>query len=117
MADIPTYTHLGTTIFRDVDIDETMSTLWTVSKTLFSAEVINPNSSAVFLKAYNDDLVVGTDAPYWIWRIPAASTVVCITNAGYGATMAKLYMACVTTGGTAGTTGPTTAVTMTVQTS
>lgn len=89
--------------------------------TLYLLHVDNNQSgstTAVYLKLYDKAIpVVGTDAPTFIFLIPA-STVVCIPlNLPSGVLFATaLSMACMKEAGTAGTTAPDTNVIVTAYT-
>jgi hypothetical protein len=64
------------------------------------------NAAASFLKLYDDgNPTVGTTVPAFVLRVPAGQRRALVVPEGMDYTV--LSMACVTTGGTAGTTSPT----------
>lgn len=110
------YGNLGTQKFTDVDLDNSVSQLLAAGATLFGLEVNNSqNSVDVFVKIWDkaSAVTVGTTAPRFIFRVPAGEILPFPTYGngdGYVLTNG-LAVACVTAGGTAGTTSPDNAVT------
>ena len=97
--------------YRNTDLAETKDAVDATSGTIHSVSVDNTaNAAAVsYLKmwdAASGSVTVGTTAPDYIIKIPAATkrTVVFHDGLAYGT---GLVVACLTTAGTAGTTGPT----------
>ena len=78
---------------------------------LFQVDIDNTaNTNAVFVKLWNHaSPTVGTTAPEWVLKCPASVRRVFSCTPG-SAFATNLSVACVTTGGTAGTTSPTNAV-------
>ena len=96
--------------FRDTDLAETKIAVDATSGTLHSIVVDNTANGAVsYLKLWDvasGSVTVGTTAPDWTFKIAASvkRTIVLHDGEPYGT---ALTAACVTTAGTAGTTGPT----------
>tara|TARA_R110002110_G_scaffold144795_2_gene334127 strand:+ start:831 stop:1199 length:369 start_codon:yes stop_codon:yes gene_type:complete len=70
------------------------------------------NTDAVYVKLWNHaGPTVGTTAPEWVFKCPASVRRIfsCTPGSNFAT---NLSLACVTTGGTAGTTSPTNAVTV-----
>lgn len=84
------------------------------SGTLFRAQGDNAaNATAkAFVKVYDAAApTVGTTAPDWVFRITAGKKETFVVGGGVGTALATgLSIACVTAGGTGGTTSPTNAV-------
>lgn len=107
------FTHLGTTVFTDVDLDATVAQLSASGKDLFGIEVDNSqNTTDVHVKLYADATASIGDAPYLSFRVDAGAVFTLSTGSqAEGLAFANgLAVACVTTPGTAGTTSPTNAV-------
>ena len=87
----------------------TPDTLKASGGTLFKVEIDNTaNSSSVYLKLYNNvggAPTVGTTDPAFVFKCPASASKVYSCPKGTAFSNA-LYAACVTTGGTAGTSNP-----------
>lgn len=79
---------------------------------VYMIEVDNSlNAAASYLKLYDSGTpVVGTTVPDFVWRVPAGQSRPMVIPEGIDFTI--LSMACVTTGGTAGTTSPASPVTV-----
>jgi hypothetical protein len=125
---------LGTSVFRDLDVDGSVELLFTGAIVLYGIEVDNSqNDSDVFLKLWDSAGVsVGTDAPDLVFRVEAGQKLfqplvfadlsdLAAQGLDTGNIVEKgstfttgLSVACVTTGGTAGTTSPTNDVTATL---
>ena len=85
---------------------------------MFQLDVNNEDNAdnPAYLKIYDDAApVVGTDPPDFILRVPVNQRRNVVIPDGWDFT--NLSFACVTTGGTAGTTAPTAAVTVKIVTS
>jgi hypothetical protein len=103
----------------NTDVDETEDDdLFDGPVTLYSIDADNSaNGAATYIKLYDalsdsaTDLIVGTTAPHMILLVPASSRRVFEFPAGVGFA-SWCGIAGVTAGGTAGTTGPTSAVTV-----
>ena len=97
----------------DTDIAEAAVVIKASSAVLYELEIDNTNNAtAGYLKLYNAaSPTVGTTAPDWIVMIPASVSRVIVIPSGLTFATA-LVAACVTAGGTAGVTGPTSNVTM-----
>lgn len=104
----------GTKIFTETDLENTPVAVVAVAATIYQIEVdntLNP-SGVVYFKLYDTAgaVVVGTAVPDWVIRIPGG--VKKSINMADGIVVASgITVACVTTGGTAGTTSPTNSVT------
>lgn len=98
------------TLVKDTDADATAENdVNTGAATVYIIKVDNVNngSQAVFLKLYNNVApTVGTTAPDMVWRVPggAAPTIMIAEGINFAT---GLSFACVTAGGTGGTTSPT----------
>mgnify|MGYP001618211970 FL=1 len=97
--------------YRDTDLAEVKVAVDGTSGTMHSIVIDNSANAAAasFVKLWNltsGSVTVGTTVPDWIFLIPAATkrTIVFHDGAAYGT---GLTAACLTTAGTAGTTGPT----------
>lgn len=96
----------------DADADGTAENDMTgTTGSIFLVDVDNTaNAAASFVKLYDAAApTVGTTAPDWIFKIPASVRRVFACTEGVAFATA-LSMACVTAGGTAGATGPTSSV-------
>ncbi len=110
---------LWTNRYKDLTLDNTAEILKSATNTFFGGTFNNTaNSVAVYVKVYNQTSVtVGTTLPDFIFKIPAGATRDVTVNLGHGMTLGTgLGVACVTAGGTDGTTSPTNAVIGTVYT-
>lgn len=112
---VSTFGNLAAAITRDVDLDATVEVLSSSITTLYGIEVDNTaNTTAVYVKIWDiaTAVTIGSTVPDFVIRVEAGSKLFQpfgSTSAGY-ATEAGLVIACVTTGGTSGTTGPTSSV-------
>ena len=101
----------GLTKYRDTDLAETKVAVDATSGTIHSITVDNTANAgaASYLKlwdAASGSVTVGTTAPDFVFKIPAATkrTIIFHDGLAYGT---ALTAAALTAGGTAGTTGPT----------
>jgi hypothetical protein len=104
-------TPLFTFTAEDTDADATDEIIDSTSGTFYTVYVDNSsNSGDVYVKLWNNssaaNITVGTTNPDWIFPVPASSTKQFCFPDGF-AYSAGLVMACVTSPGTEGTTGPT----------
>lgn len=98
----------------NTDVDETSDDNMTgTTGSIYVVDVDNTaNAAASFVKIYDAaSPTVGTTAPDWVFKVPASVRRIFACTDGVAFATA-LSIACVTTGGTAGTTGPTSAVTV-----
>lgn len=108
--------NIGTQKFTDVDLDASVKAITTSgTPKLFGIEIDNSqNSVDVFVKLWDAaSPTVGTTAPIFVFRVPAGEKVpfpIYADGAGWTSAVG-IWLACVTTGGTAGTTSPTNDVT------
>lgn len=106
-------TPAGLTNYRNTDLDEVKDAIDATSGKLHALVVDNTsNVAASYVKLYDaasGSVTVGTTAPDLVLKIPASvkRTIVFQEGLSYGT---ALTAACVTTGGTAGTTAPSSAV-------
>lgn len=117
---LTSFTLVETTVYKDVDLDNTGEILVAGTPTLFGAKFDNTaNTSAVYVKIYDKASAASdADTPKYIIKVPASGTFEFQPNMGLGRKFALgISMRCVTEAGTAGTTGPTNDVTATVKTS
>ena len=100
----------GTKIYKNTDLDGTVSAVKASAGTLYTIIMDNTaNSVSEFVKFWDiasGSATVGTLAPDWIFKIASASKHT-ITFPEGEAFNTALSAACVTTAGTAGTTNPT----------
>jgi hypothetical protein len=108
-------------IFTDTAIGAAVDAVKASSAVVYSITVNNSaNAAASYLKVWNvasGSVTVGTTAPDIVIFIPASTTIVqnYFTLAVPGLTLGTaVSMACVTTGGTAGTTPPVSSVSCSV---
>lgn len=108
-------------IFQDTAATNAANAIKASSAKIYYIIVDNSlNVAASYLKLFNlasGSVTLGTTAPDFIAYIPASSivTIPFFTSAANGITFATaLSYAVVTTGGTAGSTGPSSSVTLTV---
>src|SRR3990167_4759009 len=105
----------GAKRYENTDLAEVISAISSAAGRLFGVRVDNSlNGAATYLKMWNvasGSVTVGTTAPDWIFKIPASSkkTFVFVGDTDDEFDTA-LSAACVTAGGTAGTTNPTSSV-------
>ena len=103
---------LNARLFTDIIADASPEqNLTSGAGTAFGFEADNSqNVVPVYLKFYNSISVsVGTDAPTWVFMIPAGEVRKgCFNSRGLGRVFATcVSLCCVTTGGTGGNTSPT----------
>lgn len=113
-------TNVETTTHEHVDVGSTAIEVMTATGTLYSLEIDNTaNGAAVFLKLWDHaGPTVGTTEPQYVYKVPAGVILPVAINGAFGIHVATgLWMACVTTGGVAGSTAPTNDVKVTVKTS
>ena len=105
--------YIGATIIEDTNANATAETGKASGGTLYQVLIDNTNNAnaASFLKIYSSSPTVGTSDPVFIFPAGAGEKVQFDFPTGC-AFASGLYFACVTTGGTAGTTSPTSAVTV-----
>lgn len=100
-------------LFIDTANTSTAVTIKATSATLYELELDNTaNAAASYVKFYNTGTVtVGTTVPDAILMVPASTKITLVFPGGtvFGT---ALSVATVTTGGTAGATGPVTAITV-----
>ena len=101
----------GLTIYKETDLNATKSAVKASSGTIHAIIIDNSANAAEaeYLKlwdAASGDVTVGTTAPDWVFKIPAATkrSIPIPEGIAFGT---ALTVACVTTAGTAGTTNPT----------
>ena len=101
----------GLTKFKETDLDGTKAAVDATSGTIHAIVIDNTANAAEveYLKLWDSasgGVTVGTTAPDWVFKIPAAvkRTITFLEGLAYGT---ALTAACVTTAGTAGTTNPT----------
>jgi hypothetical protein len=106
---------VGTKLTRQTDADENANNdVTNTSGTIYQVQIDNTGNAdnAAYLKIYDDAApTVGTTAPDFIFKAPISQTRDYVIPLGGDFTTA-LSFACVISGGTAGTTGPTSAVTV-----
>lgn len=112
---------LHTNKHKDLDTGATALQVGSGATTVYAIEVDNSgNTSAVYLRMYNllfSSVSVGTTAPECVLKIPAGTKRKHFFNNGVGMAFATaMTIACLTVGGTAGSTGPTNDVTATLWT-
>jgi len=102
-------------VYVNTDTDETEDTLVEASKVVQAIEIDNTANSAVtYVKMANAtaaNIVPGTTDPGWVFMAPAQSLISYMFPLGTTMNVALTVWA-VTTAGTDGTTGPTSAVTV-----
>jgi hypothetical protein len=110
---------VGNKLVVDTDCNATAKNSVTGSAgTIYQIDIDNSNNvtEAVFLKIYDDAApTVGTTAPDFVIKVPTNQRRSMAIPEGFDFT--NLSIACVTAGGTAGVTDPTTAVTVRMVTS
>lgn len=103
----------GTNLFTETAIGNTALAVKGSSATVYNLDIDNTaNGSAVYLKLYNvasGSVTVGTTAPDSIVLVPASTRLNLVFPLGqvYGT---ALSVCCVTAGGTAGSTSPSSSV-------
>jgi len=97
----------------NTDVDETADVLFAVAKVIYAVDIDNTGNGAItYVKIYNNGSpTVGTTAPDWVIPVPASVRRNMWIQEGMALDTA-LAIAAVTAGGTAGVTGPTSAVTV-----
>lgn len=112
--------------FKDLDLDATVELLFSGSINVYAVEINNEaNTSDVFFKAWNSIAVtIGSAKPDICLRVPAGDKFAMVfdafgnTDPHLGITFGTgLSVACVTTGGTGGSTAPSSPVKGTIKTS
>ena len=102
------YTHLGTNVIKDRAIDSSVETI--TGTDLIAAEIDNSeNTEDVYVKFYDDTSpTIGTTEPDEIIWVKASSKFLHLFSGDAdGLVGTNWTVACVTEGGTAGTTSPT----------
>ena len=103
-------TRFGTKFAKETDADNTKSVVATAASTLYSVEINNAaNTANSFVKLYDNvtgSVTVGTTDPDVILKAQASAKVTYQFDQGI-AFGTGMILACLTTAGTAGTTGPT----------
>lgn len=102
----------GTNLFTETALGNTALTVKGSSATVNMVDIDNTaNAATSFVKLYNSAgaVTVGTTVPDEVYQIPASTRIALLFTSGkvFGT---GLQAACVTAGGTAGTTSPTSAV-------
>lgn len=118
---IASHTFFGTTKHTDIDLDAAAEQISAVGLDLLAIEVDNTqNVDAVYIKIYDvaASPTIGTDVPEWVFKVDGGGNrTIGFGDDGNGLpTTNGAFIACVTTGGTAGTTSPTNDVEMTILT-
>ena len=112
-SNIPVLTSAA--LFVDTDIAGTAVAVKASSAVVYEIEVDNTaNGAASYLKLWNTaqgSVTVGTTVPDWVLMIPASVSRTLVMPAGITFGTA-LTVACTTAGGTTGSTGPTSDVTV-----
>lgn len=103
----------GSKIFTETDLENTGVAVVAAAATIYQMEIDNTANPAqvVYVKLYDTAgaVTVGTTVPDWVVRVPAG--VKRSINLADGFAMANgIVAACVTAGGTGGTTSPTNSV-------
>mgnify|MGYP001589379178 CR=1 FL=1 len=104
----PQSNQIATKLIYDSDADGTSEADMTgTSGVLYVVDIDNTaNAAASYVKLYDAAApTIGTTAPDWIFKVAASVRRVLAITEGFAFT--NLSMACVTAGGTAGTTNPT----------
>ena len=100
----------GAKLYANTDLDATIAAIKASAGTLYSIIIDNSaNAAASYLKLWDlasGSVTVGTTAPDWIIKIAASVKKTIVFPEGLAFATA-LSAACVTAGGTAGVTGPT----------
>lgn len=102
----------GATVFTESDLNTTVDTVKGSAGTIYVIEVDNTANAAItYLKLFHlaTAVTLGTTAPNGVFLVPASTNQVFCPVPGL-AFANGLQAACVTAGGTAGTTAPTSAV-------
>jgi len=100
----------GAKRYANTDCNETKDAVKAASGTLYAVVIDNSlNVAASYVKLWDvasGSVTIGTTAPDWIFKVAASgtSTIVWPSGQAFGT---ALTVGCVTTAGTAGTTGPT----------
>ena len=105
----PVIADVGGTHAVQTSATSTVDSLTTSAGSIFKVEIDNSaNSSAVYLRLWDvtPGVTVGDTDPSWVFMCPASVTRVysCAKGSPYAT---GIQVACVTTGGTAGSTNPT----------
>ena len=112
VTNIDLTTPSGAKRYENTDLAEVISAISSAAGKLYSVRVDNsPNGAKTYLKMWNlasGSVTVGTTAPSWIFEIPASSKKTFVFTGDTDDDFdTALSGACLTAGGTAGTTGPT----------
>lgn len=104
----------GAAMWQETALGATVEQLKAASGTLYQIQVDNTanGGAASYLKIWDNtsgSVTIGTTAPDWIFKVPGGA-VVNHLHVGGVALATGLCIACVTAGGTAGTTPPTSSV-------
>jgi hypothetical protein len=104
----------GTKLFADTDSGNAAVVVIASAATLYECEFDNSLNAAqdVYIKMFNSAgaVVIGTTVPDYVFEIPQGVKRSVVMPDGFGFTLG-IQVACVTAGGTAGTTSPTSDVT------
>jgi len=107
----------GLSRYKNTDSNETKSGVKASSGTIYSIIIDNTANAAVsYLKLYDaasGSVTVGTTAPDWIFKVAASTKVTILFPEGIAFGTA-LTEASLTAGGTAGSTGPTSDMAVTI---
>lgn len=103
--------------YKNSDSNATKSGVKSASGSLYALIIDNSaNNAASYVKLYDaasGDVTVGTTAPDWIFKVPASTklTIILPETIAFGTGLTE---ASVTAGGTAGSTGPTSDLALTL---
>ena len=113
-----TLTALATSLFKDTGSSNAAIVVKATAGTLYIIHVDNSGNAAAasYVKLYDSAgaVTIGTTAPDWIFKVAGAYHGEVLVIPGGVVFASGLQVATVTTGGTAGTTGPTSGVTVEV---
>jgi hypothetical protein len=117
VTQLPVASPSGATSYVNTDSNETKSAVRASSGTIYAIVIDNTaNASASYVKLYDaasGNVTVGTTAPDWIFKAAASVKKTYVMPEGIAFATA-LTEASVTAGGTAGTTGPTSDVALSI---
>jgi hypothetical protein len=104
--------NLGTILVEDTSTDSTVQYAKSGSTTLFAVQINNTSNAQVYLKFWDatSGVTVGTTAPVVVLACAASSKRSYMSPQGMVTLGTGLAYACVTTGGTGGTSNPAAAV-------
>jgi len=110
-AGVASQTNLHTTKHKDLDVGSAALQVGSGATEVFAVEIDNSaNTVASYFKMWNtlfSSVSVGTTVPLTVLKIPAGVKRIHFFNGGAGTTFGTaLAVACVTTGGTGGSTAP-----------